>query len=216
MLQQCFANIISHHFNIVRWLWRTVCSSVMCNLILSCFDRCVMVLIRGIKSKCPCPICLIPSESLTDHSTDYPRRTTEDAKARLKLYRWDHAAGEKALKDQSLRPVEVSFLWTWMLIPSLDRSSTWLRSKRLLAGPTLWTSGHLVFWPTTCRRSRFVGWSLVWKAEVTCSGPWAGCHENGQYTVSRLMFYRLTKCFLFLFTGMIVFLDGATWATSTA
>jgi hypothetical protein len=70
----------------------------------------MMALIRGIKSKCPCPICLIPSENLTDHSTNYPRRTTEDTKARLELYRRNHMAGEKALKDQSLRPVDVSVL----------------------------------------------------------------------------------------------------------
>ena len=66
-----------------------------------------MALIRGINSKCPCPICLIPSENLTDHSTDYALRTVEDAKARLELYRRNHDAGEKVLKEQSLRPVEV-------------------------------------------------------------------------------------------------------------
>lgn len=49
-------------------------------------DRCVMALIRGLKSHCPCPICLIPTDCLTDHAMDYPRWTVKDAKTFLELY----------------------------------------------------------------------------------------------------------------------------------
>ncbi|KAF8547098.1 hypothetical protein OG21DRAFT_1527385 [Imleria badia] len=54
-------------------------------------------------------IALLSNTGLNDHSlaTDYPCRTTEDTQARLELYRQNRAVGEKTLKDQSLRLVEV-------------------------------------------------------------------------------------------------------------
>jgi len=67
-----------------------------------------MALIRGLRSNCPCPICLVPADHLTDHVMDYPRQTVEDAKAFLELYRQNRAAGETVLKEQSLRPIEVN------------------------------------------------------------------------------------------------------------
>ena len=120
------ANFISHHPNFIWWLWRTVsCFSVIntrFEYLTHIFNRCVMALIRGIHSKFPCPICLIPSKNLTDHSTDYALQMVEDAKAHLELYRQNHDAGEKVLKEQSLWPVDVSLhsdiniiLLTWII-----------------------------------------------------------------------------------------------------
>ncbi|KAG9310467.1 hypothetical protein JVU11DRAFT_9611 [Chiua virens] len=72
-------------------------------------EQCVMALIRGMNLSCPCPICLVPRDKLTDHSTDYPHQTIEDAKACLVLYGQNHTMGEKKLKEQGLRPIENVF-----------------------------------------------------------------------------------------------------------
>jgi hypothetical protein len=87
---------------ILRWLFPLI-------LILSADyeEQCVMALIRGFGSDCPCPVCLVPKKQLTDHSTTYPMRTVEDAQAGLQLWSRDRAAGEAELKKQSLRPVKV-------------------------------------------------------------------------------------------------------------
>ncbi|KAG2343829.1 hypothetical protein BDR05DRAFT_999735 [Suillus weaverae] len=69
-----------------------------------------MVLIRGLNSACPCPICLVPREELTDHSTTYPKCTVKDAQDRVELWSRDHIAGEAELKKQSLRPIK-NALW---------------------------------------------------------------------------------------------------------
>ncbi|KAG1870704.1 hypothetical protein DFJ58DRAFT_713928 [Suillus subalutaceus] len=61
-------------------------------------------------SACPCPICLVPKDKLTDHSMIYPTRVIDDAQACVRLWNMDRTAGEAALKKQSLRPVDNS-LW---------------------------------------------------------------------------------------------------------
>ncbi|KAG1730266.1 uncharacterized protein EDB91DRAFT_1239125 [Suillus paluster] len=71
---------------------------------------CVMALIRGLNSACPCPICLAPREELTDHSTTYPKRTIKDAQDRVKLWSRDCIVGEAELKKQNLRPIK-NALW---------------------------------------------------------------------------------------------------------
>ncbi|KAG8220339.1 hypothetical protein J3R82DRAFT_3484 [Butyriboletus roseoflavus] len=64
-------------------------------------EQYVMALIWGLKSQCPCPICLIPHDKLREHVTNYPSHTTQDAAEYLPQW-------EKALKAESLRPVVVS------------------------------------------------------------------------------------------------------------
>lgn len=66
-----------------------------------------MALIRGTNSHCPCPVCLVPSNKLYDLTSTYPNRTPEDVNACVQLWKKDRRAGEEALKEQSLRPVEV-------------------------------------------------------------------------------------------------------------
>ena len=68
-----------------------------------------MSLIRGAKGLCPCPICLIPADQLSDLETKYPLRTAEgsqaivhDAEACQTV-----ADAEELLKDAGLRPVQV-------------------------------------------------------------------------------------------------------------
>ncbi|KAG1851348.1 hypothetical protein DFJ58DRAFT_729007 [Suillus subalutaceus] len=73
-------------------------------------EQCVMALIHGLNSNCPCPVCLIPSTKLTDLRTAYPTRTVEDTKAFLELYSRDRVAGEAVLKVYGLRPI-ANALW---------------------------------------------------------------------------------------------------------
>ncbi|KAF9231017.1 hypothetical protein BU15DRAFT_68692 [Melanogaster broomeanus] len=89
---------------IVRWLYPII-------LILSADyeEQCVMALIRGTNSDCPCPICLIPSTKLYDHSTTHPLRRAEEAMAQYELYKKSHAAAEEYLKKQGWRPVANAF-----------------------------------------------------------------------------------------------------------
>ncbi|KAF8427202.1 hypothetical protein L210DRAFT_3614939 [Boletus edulis BED1] len=69
----------------------------------------VMALIRGMRSHCPCPCCLVPRDKLRDHATNYRMRTSEDAIEHLRRWETDRVTGEEALKDLSLRPVENTF-----------------------------------------------------------------------------------------------------------
>ncbi|KAG2741161.1 hypothetical protein P692DRAFT_201727134 [Suillus brevipes Sb2] len=89
---------------IMRWLYPLI-------LLLSADyeEQCVMALVRGLNSNCPCPICLVPSTKLYDLSTTYPTRTVEDAKAFLELYLRDRVAGEAILKEHGLRPIVNAF-----------------------------------------------------------------------------------------------------------
>jgi hypothetical protein len=66
-----------------------------------------MALIWGTGSLCPCPICLVPSSKLCDHTVTHPIQNVEDAQAHIKLYEENHVAGEAALKEQGLWPVKV-------------------------------------------------------------------------------------------------------------
>ena len=79
-------------------------------LLIRYIGRCVMALIKGIKSHCPCPICLVPADQLRDHTATHPKRTSIDAIARFELYKKDRQDGEALLQKQSLRPVEVSLV----------------------------------------------------------------------------------------------------------
>ena len=79
-------------------------------LLIRYINRCVMALIKGVKSHCPCPICLVPADQLRDHTATHPMRTSIDAIARFELYKKDRQDGEALLQKQSLRPVEVSFV----------------------------------------------------------------------------------------------------------
>ncbi|KAG1771692.1 hypothetical protein EV702DRAFT_1048909 [Suillus placidus] len=78
-------------------------------------EQCVMALVHGLNSKCPCPICLVPSTKLSDLSMTYPTRNVEDAKAFLELYLRDRVAGEAVLKAHGLRPIAVCVLIAFMI-----------------------------------------------------------------------------------------------------
>ena len=72
-----------------------------------------MALIRGGNSLFPCPICLVPSDRLTDISVQWPKRNQKETQKLV-----DNAlntdkgrlgdAAEK-LKGQGLRPIKVGF-----------------------------------------------------------------------------------------------------------
>ncbi|KAG2129743.1 hypothetical protein DEU56DRAFT_872433 [Suillus clintonianus] len=100
---------------IMRWLYAFI-------LLLSADyeEQCVMALIRGTNCHCPCPICLVPSDKLYDNASTYPIRSSDDAKAFVELWTRDRAAGEKALKEQGLRPVTNVF-WS---VPNSDPQDT--------------------------------------------------------------------------------------------
>ncbi|TFK18535.1 hypothetical protein FA15DRAFT_709784 [Coprinopsis marcescibilis] len=59
-------------------------------------EQCVTAAIRGINSKCPCPICLVPGDELDQISKMYPLRTTEEMK---RVY--DEAQACETLKDRN-------------------------------------------------------------------------------------------------------------------
>ena len=61
-----------------------------------------MSLIREAKGLCPCPICLIPADHLSDLETKYPLCTAEGSQATV-----HDADAEELLKDAGLQPVNV-------------------------------------------------------------------------------------------------------------
>lgn len=68
-----------------------------------------MALVRGLNSYCPCPVCLIPGECLSELSKTYPLRTTEAMKEVYeRAQEAETVAGkEMILKEYSLRDVKV-------------------------------------------------------------------------------------------------------------
>lgn len=70
-----------------------------------------MSLIRGLKGKYPCPICLVPQEYMWDLSAEFSLRTqSRTEKYFIKsMALQTTTAIEEALKLQSLRPVKVCY-----------------------------------------------------------------------------------------------------------
>ena len=96
------------------------------------FDRCVMALIRGLRSHCPCPVRLIPRDKLWDHAADYPIRSAQNAIEYLQEWEIDRVTGEKALKAQSLRPVEVCYVLI-LFVTNVTLTCSIRLSERVLA-----------------------------------------------------------------------------------
>ncbi|KIJ99858.1 hypothetical protein K443DRAFT_8115 [Laccaria amethystina LaAM-08-1] len=73
-------------------------------------EQCVIALIRGINSKFPCPVCLIPGDQLANLSSDFPLRFSSDME---KIYKSTIGLGasetEETLKNVGLRDVENVF-----------------------------------------------------------------------------------------------------------
>lgn len=78
-----------------------------------------MCLLRGTRSKCPCPVCLAPLEELADLSKTFPARTADQAKDALACYQQNKSEGEAILKSLGLRPVEVNSSLLLSLLSSL-------------------------------------------------------------------------------------------------
>ncbi|KAJ3500219.1 hypothetical protein NLJ89_g9890 [Agrocybe chaxingu] len=73
-------------------------------------EQCVMALIRGTRSRHPCPICLVPEAQLSNLSEVYPLRSTDEMKNVVETARQLRAAErEEVLKDHGLRNVENVF-----------------------------------------------------------------------------------------------------------
>lgn len=68
-----------------------------------------MSLIRGRNGKCPCPICIVPLDSLDDLSQVFPLRNMTDAQEALDVYDRSRSDGEEVLKALGLRPVQVFY-----------------------------------------------------------------------------------------------------------
>ncbi|KAK0471582.1 hypothetical protein IW261DRAFT_1425020 [Armillaria novae-zelandiae] len=75
-------------------------------------EHCMMTLICGVHSACPCPVCLVPDKKLMDITEVYPLRTTENMQ---RCYHQAQEEGDGILKSSGLRDVENVF---W----SMDRS----------------------------------------------------------------------------------------------
>ena len=78
--------------------------------------RCVIALIRGVNSKHPCPICLIPGDQLSNLFEDFPLRSTADSMAVYEAAQNLNATdGDKLLKEHGLRDVKVNQLFHYSL-----------------------------------------------------------------------------------------------------
>ncbi|KAG0707969.1 hypothetical protein DFH29DRAFT_979579 [Suillus ampliporus] len=75
-------------------------------------EQCVMLLIQGVRSLWPCPICLVPRDALSDASKRYPLRTSKGSQAIVNLAQTKHTLEEreKTLKEYGLCDVDNS-LW---------------------------------------------------------------------------------------------------------
>ena len=68
-----------------------------------------MALIRGFGGKCPCPVCLIKEEDLSDLTVQAPLRAGLDVQNLHKgVNSLPRAQQEEAFKNQGLRQIEVS------------------------------------------------------------------------------------------------------------
>ncbi|KAI6005210.1 hypothetical protein F5J12DRAFT_905946 [Pisolithus orientalis] len=73
-------------------------------------EQCMMSLIRGTKSKCPCPACLVPLEDLSQLAKSFPTCTIRQAKEALAIYQEKKSASELILKALRLWLV-VNVFW---------------------------------------------------------------------------------------------------------
>ncbi|EDQ99252.1 uncharacterized protein LACBIDRAFT_316752 [Laccaria bicolor S238N-H82] len=73
-------------------------------------EQCIIALIRGVNSKFPCPVCLIPGDQLANLSSDFPLRFSSDME---KIYKstigLNASETEETLKNVGLRDVENVF-----------------------------------------------------------------------------------------------------------
>ncbi|KAI6100510.1 hypothetical protein F5141DRAFT_1190291 [Pisolithus sp. B1] len=85
---------------ITQWLFPLI-------LILSADyeELCMMCLIQGSKGKCPCPVCLVPIEALSQLSKMFLMCTMQQAKEALATYQEKKSTGESILKSLGLQPV---------------------------------------------------------------------------------------------------------------
>jgi len=68
-----------------------------------------MSLTRGLGSKFPCPVCLVPDASLANIHKVYALRTAEETQAIIKqATNMNTTDSETLLKSYGLRPVQVS------------------------------------------------------------------------------------------------------------
>ncbi|KAG1876628.1 hypothetical protein DFJ58DRAFT_712860 [Suillus subalutaceus] len=90
---------------VLRWLFPII-------LILSADyeEQCMMSLIHGHHSKCPCPVCIVPLDELHDLSKSFRLRSMQDAMTALDVYEESKARGEELLKALGLRAVK-NVLW---------------------------------------------------------------------------------------------------------
>jgi len=72
-----------------------------------------MALIRGVNSKCPCPICLVPDTQMSDGSTHTLRTSENMQKVYNEAQTMSSVEREDHLKKYGLRNVEVwKACWT--------------------------------------------------------------------------------------------------------
>ena len=66
-----------------------------------------MALIRGVKSKFPCPVCLVPDIQLSDGSTHPPRTSEDMQRVYVEADALPSGEREEHLKSHGLRYVKV-------------------------------------------------------------------------------------------------------------
>ncbi|KAL4069118.1 hypothetical protein V8B97DRAFT_1917684 [Scleroderma yunnanense] len=72
-------------------------------------EQCVMALIRGLNSHCPCPMCLMPFNQLCDHMRTHPLYTSTCTMWHFDLYQKSQHDGDELMQQQSWQPVKNAF-----------------------------------------------------------------------------------------------------------
>ena len=144
-------------------------------LLIDCFIEfsCMMCLLRGTKSKCLCPMCLVPLEELSNLSKTFEACTSAQVKHTLAVYHQKKSEGEWILKALGLWPVTVSSKGILLYYSGLTGSKS---NHRMFSG-RLCTQTHKTLQVLTDSRC-----SMVVSGDTTYSQrwrlSWKSCHIN--------------------------------------
>ncbi|KAG1728188.1 uncharacterized protein EDB91DRAFT_1239436 [Suillus paluster] len=117
------------YINLKRVIWHEAFAKLLVNLeqysktgyLYMCYNKIMrwlfpVILILSadyeehVQCKCPCPVCLVPHEELSDLSKTFAIRSAKDVQAALDVYRCSKTQGEELLKALGLRAV-TNILW---------------------------------------------------------------------------------------------------------
>ncbi|KDR65150.1 hypothetical protein GALMADRAFT_148940 [Galerina marginata CBS 339.88] len=124
-------------------------------------EACVMVLIRGFKGLCPCPVCLVPKNELHNLRKKWPKRSASETRELVQLARkaTTGVAREEILKPQSIRNV-VNAFWD---VEHSDPFRT-ISYDKMHYGPHGLGGKHL--WPALQLHVKAIGKAAMHKVDI--------------------------------------------------